>query len=289
MIDSPRISIVTPSFNQSPFLEATLRSVLDQDYPNLEYIVMDGGSTDGSVEIIRRHASRLAFWLSEKDRGQAEAILKGFAHATGDVFAWLNSDDVLAPSAVRMAAEHFKLDSSIGLVYGDRLHIDAKGNVIGVNQGPSYYPSMLRRFITIPQETAFFRKTAFEHAGGLDPNLHFALDFDLWCRLDRVTRFKHLPAFMAAYREHASSKSVVMSHEAGETASKYMDEQRTVYRKHFAKSFPRPISMKIYRLLHQFRFALERMQESYREERAELRRLSSDGAPARELMASKNL
>ena len=160
------VSIVTPSFNQARFLDATIQSVLRQDYPHIEHLVIDGRSTDGSVEIIRRHASRVALWTSEPDAGQSNAINKGFAQATGSIFAWLNSDDLLAPSAVRTAVEYLQEHPDAGSVYGDRLHIDAKGNVIGINQGPAYYPAMLAHNITLPQETCFFRREVWEQVGG---------------------------------------------------------------------------------------------------------------------------
>ena len=133
----PVVSIVTPSFNQGRFVEQTIQSVLAQDYPKIEYMVIDGGSTDGSAEIIRRYETRLAYWVSEPDRGQTCAIHKGFARATGSILAWLNSDDLLAPSAVRIAVEYLRAEAGVGLVYGDRLHIDFKGNVTGVNRMPA--------------------------------------------------------------------------------------------------------------------------------------------------------
>src|SRR4051812_14445675 len=181
--DLPLVSIVTPSFNQAPYLDETISSVRAQDYPNIEYIVMDGGSTDGSVEIIRKHEDHLASWASERDNGQTSAIMKGLERASGSILAWLNSDDLLAPSAVRIAVAALRRAPEIGVVYGDRLHIDGKGNVIGVNRMPAFYPAMFGRNITLPQETVFFRRSVYQAAGGLDPTLRFSLDFDLWVRL----------------------------------------------------------------------------------------------------------
>ena len=177
----PLVTIVTPSYNQGCFVQQTIQSVLAQDYPHIEYFVIDGGSTDDSAEIIRRYVTRLAYWVSEPDRGQTYAINKGFARATGSILAWLNSDDLLAPSAVRIAVAYLRAQADVGLVYGDRLHIDCRGNVIGVNRMPAFYAAMLARNITLPQETAFFRRDAFERAGGIDQTLHFSMDFDLWC------------------------------------------------------------------------------------------------------------
>ena len=127
----PKVSIVTPSFNQASFLEQTLRSVLEQDYPNLEYIVIDGGSTDGSVEIINKYADQLAYWQSQPDQGQTDAINQGFAHATGEILAWLNSDDLLLPGAVSAAVRALEEHPEAAMVYGDALLINAQGKTIG--------------------------------------------------------------------------------------------------------------------------------------------------------------
>lgn len=263
------ISIITPSFNQAAFLEETMFSVFRQDYAQIEYIVIDGGSTDGSEKIIKRHESKLAYWISEKDQGQTDALIKGFKRAKGEVITWLCSDDCLAPSAVRIAAEYLAADPALGLVYGDRLHIDAKGNVIGINQGPSFYGKMLRHNITIPQETAFFRRTVFEQAGGLNLEHEFAMDFDLWCRLQRVTKFKHVPAFLGSFREHPAAKSVALYEGNGPSKR----DHEAVFQKHFGRMLPGKWRTRWYRLQHKTRFFLESLGHPYREERAKLRRL----------------
>ena len=131
MTDLPLVSIVTPSYNQAAFLEETIRSVLEQDYPRVEYIIIDGGSTDGSAEIIQRYADRLAYWVSERDRGQTDAINKGFARATGSILAWLNSDDTYQPGALREAVDYLLAHPDVGMVYGDGNFIDEHGKVIG--------------------------------------------------------------------------------------------------------------------------------------------------------------
>src|SRR5215208_2659718 len=125
--NQPRVSIITPSFNQGQFLEETMHSVLEQDYPNIEYIVVDGGSADNSVEIIKKYQGQLAWWVSEKDRGHADALNKGFSHATGEILAWLNSDDVYFPNAVSQAVSFLKTNPAIGMVYGDAELIDDAG------------------------------------------------------------------------------------------------------------------------------------------------------------------
>jgi glycosyltransferase involved in cell wall biosynthesis len=262
----PRVTIVTPSFNQAPFLERTMQSVLGQDYPRIEYIIMDGGSTDGSVEIIRRYEHRLADWTSERDAGRADAINAGFGRATGSIFGWVNSDNLLAPSAVRIAVECFRRYPEAGVVYGDRLHIDALGNVIGVNRMPAYYPAMFRRNITLPQETVFFRREVFEKVGGLDASLRFALDFDLWVHMSRVTKFHHIPAFLGSYREHPLSLSA--------QADRYMAEHKLVYRRHFGRRLPGAVRMPLYRVLHKLRLLNERRSEDYRAQVRGLRELT---------------
>ncbi|MEJ5225865.1 MAG: glycosyltransferase family 2 protein, partial [Anaerolineales bacterium] len=173
----PRISIVTPSFNQARFLEATIRSVLEQDYPDLEYIIVDGGSTDGSVEIIQKYAHRLAWWVSEKDKGQTDALNKGFARATGDILAWLNSDDTYTPDALRQAAEAMRTHPQAGLIYADANYIDEQGNVIGRFPAAQTDLRRLRRgYVHIPQQAAFFRADLWRQVGPLDDSFYFAMD-----------------------------------------------------------------------------------------------------------------
>jgi len=266
-VTQPLVSIVTPSFNQAQFLEQTILSVVGQDYPNIEFIVMDGGSSDGSVEIIRRHEDRIGSWTSERDNGQTDAIRRGFERSTGEILAWLNSDDLLAPSAVRIAVDVLHRFPDAGTVYGDRLHVDAKGNVIGINRMPAFYPSMFRRNITLPQETVFFRRDSYEKAGGLDESLAFSMDFDLWVRLAKVAPVRHVPAFLGSYREHAASKSV--------TPRKYMDEHERVYAKHFGGGkLPAGLSAKWNRLQHKARLVIERnLCSEYRREVFHVREL----------------
>jgi glycosyltransferase involved in cell wall biosynthesis len=268
MIGLPTVSIVTPSFNQARFLEKTIQSVLSQDYPHIEYILIDGGSTDGSVEIVQKYSAHLACWVSEPDRGQSDAIARGFSMASGDVFAWLNSDDLLMPSAVGIAVREFTRDPSLGLVYGDRIEIDAKGNAIGVVELPSHREAMFRRNFTIPQETAFFRRHAYEAVGGVDATLHFAMDVDLWIRLARVAPMRHVPMFLGSYRRHASSKSVEMESEA--EGARHRAETESVYRKHFGRGLPSPRAMALYRLARKARCAFERASEGYRQEKSRL-------------------
>jgi glycosyltransferase involved in cell wall biosynthesis len=264
----PLVSIVTPSFNQGRFLEETLLSVQRQDYPRIEHIVVDGGSSDGTLDIIRRHERSLARWMSEPDEGQTDAIAKGFSLASGDILAWLNSDDLLMPSAVRVAVAELVGDPALGLVYGDRIEIDSRGNITNVVQLPSHRNSMFRRNFTIPQETAFFRRQAYEAAGGVDRSLHFAMDFDLWVRLAAVAPMRHVPLFLGSYRQHGTSKSVEIH--ADGAGQKYSTESEAVYRRHFGRGLPSRRMMFWYRVASKGRLVIERASRDYRRERGRL-------------------
>jgi len=205
----PLVSVVTPSFNQAAYLEDTLRSVLDQDYPRLEYIVVDGGSTDGSLEIIRRYADRLAYWTSEPDAGQTEAINKGFARARGEILAWLNSDDVYRPGAVAEAVGFLQAHPDVGMGYGDAEYIDREGKVVG--RFPARQTSLRRLrqgYVHIPQQAAFFRANLWRMVGPLDPTFYFAMDYDLWVRLAAVSRLRYHPRPWAGFRLHPDAKTL---------------------------------------------------------------------------------
>jgi glycosyltransferase involved in cell wall biosynthesis len=206
----PLVSIVTPSYNQAHFLETTIRSVLDQDYPNLEYIIIDGGSTDGSRQIIERYSSRLAWWVSERDQGQTDAINKGFAVARGEILAWLNSDDTYQPHAIKEAVAFLQAHPEVGMVYGDANLIDEAGQVIG--QFPARqtnYRRLKRGYVHIPQQASFFRASLWRQVGPLDPTFYFAMDYDLWVRLARLAPLQHTPRLWANFRLHAAGKSTV--------------------------------------------------------------------------------
>ena len=205
----PLVSIVTPSFNQALFLEETILSVLGQDYPNLEYLIVDGGSTDGSLEIIRRYADRLAWWVSEPDRGQTEAINKGFAHARGEIFAWLNSDDTYLPQAVSEAVQYLQNRPDVGLVYGDANFIDEQGRVLGKFPArQTDYRRLRRGYVHIPQQAAFFRAELWRKVGPLDASFYFAMDYDLWVRIARHAKIVYLPRLWANFRLHGSAKTI---------------------------------------------------------------------------------
>ncbi|MCK4306004.1 MAG: glycosyltransferase [Candidatus Eisenbacteria sp.] len=242
----PRVGIVTPSFNQGQFIEETIRSVLLQGYPDLEYIIVDGGSTDGSVDIIRKYEPWLAYWVSEPDRGQSQAINMGFRRSKGDILAWLNSDDLLEPLAVCMAAAYLTVHPEVGMVYGDRTIVDSTGNRISYRLSPSFYRWQLRYRSGIAQESAFFRRDLFYAVGELDESLHYSMDYDLWWRFIRRTRIHHLPVLMGGYRAHEASKSIMVArpNNTAEYVGRLRSEVLRVRRKYMGRdcnSFERKI------------------------------------------------
>jgi GT2 family glycosyltransferase len=205
----PSITIVTPSFRQARFLGRTIRSVLDQRYPVLEYVVQDGGSDDGSVEVIQEHESALARWESAPDAGQANAINLGFAGTSGEVMAYLNSDDVLLPGALAHVSRYLAEHPVVDAVYGNRVLIDEEGRKIGVWVLPPHDDDALRLIDFVPQETLFWRRSLWERCGGrLDEGLRYAIDWDLLLRFaDAGARFVRLPRFLAAFRVHGDQKT----------------------------------------------------------------------------------
>jgi glycosyltransferase involved in cell wall biosynthesis len=207
----PCIAIVTPSFNQGRFLERTLRSVLDQQYPKLEYVVQDGGSSDESLEVIRRYAPRLTSSESCADRGQAHALNLGFARTTGAIMAYLNADDILLPGTLATVGRFFAKHPEVDVVYGHRVLIDEWDREIGRWVLPPHEDLALTWNDYIPQETLFWRRSLWDAAGSsFDESFHYALDWDLLLRFRRTrAQFLRLPHFLGAFRVHASQKSVV--------------------------------------------------------------------------------
>lgn len=204
------LSIVTPSFNQAPYIEETIKSVLAQDYSGLEYIIVDGGSTDGTVDIIKKYENKISWWVSEKDKGQTDAINKGFARARGEVLAWLNSDDTYEPGALTAAANYLQEHPEVGMVYGDCNFINQHGNVIGkFDAAQTNYRLIRQGYVHIPQQTMFFRADLWRQVGPLDPSFYFAMDYDLWTRIAARAEIKYVPQTWANFRLHTSGKTIM--------------------------------------------------------------------------------
>jgi glycosyltransferase involved in cell wall biosynthesis len=217
------VSIITPSFNQAAYLEQTINSVLSQDYPRIEYIVVDGGSTDGSVDVIKKYADKLAWWVSEKDRGQADAINKGFARATGDIVAWLNSDDYYLAGTISAAVKVFEERPDVVLVYGNMLAVDEHGKTFNTLIYKQLTLEDLLCFQIIGQPAVFMRRSVLQSAGGLDFNFHFMLDHHLWIRIAQRGQILHVDQTWAAARYHPEAKNVAKAAEFGRDAFRILD------------------------------------------------------------------
>jgi glycosyltransferase involved in cell wall biosynthesis len=242
MNDVPVISVVTPSFNQGEYLEETLLSVLSQQGDFfLDYLIVDGASTDRSLQIIREFEQRIEQgewsggcrgiryrWLSEVDRGQTDALQKGFRMADGGILAWLNSDDVYLPGTLQAVAGFFRSDAETVLFYGDAHYCDATGAVVGRYPTEAFDGEKLAWFNFFCQPATFFREEAFATVGGLDPSLHFAMDYDLFIRLAQSGKTRYLPRYFAKYRLHAEAKTV-----ADDMLCRNHEEALRVVMKHF--------------------------------------------------------
>ena len=218
-----KISIITPSFNQADYLDQTIRSVLDQDYPDIEYLIADGASTDGSLGIIKEHSERLAWWVSELDAGQADAINKGFSRATGEIIAWLNSDDYYLPETLATVAELFIANPNAGIIYGDVLSVDGEGNPINVQHFAQYSIEDLMQFKIISQPGVFMRRSVLEQAGYLDLDYHFLLDHQLWLRVAQLAPMIYTPQTLAVARYHADAKNIAHAEHFGAETFKILD------------------------------------------------------------------
>jgi glycosyltransferase involved in cell wall biosynthesis len=203
----PRVSIVTPSYNQGQFLEETIRSVLLQGYPNLEYIITDGGSTDESLDIIKQYEPWLAYWASETDRGQSHAINKGFRRATGDIIAYLNSDDLYLSGAIWQAVQFLSQNEVGDIVYGDCRVIDKESQTIFNGRGRDFDLFVELCWNFVQQPTVFMRRKLLELVGYLDEDLHYAMDVDYWLRAAVKVKFSYLPIELAAFRITEGSKT----------------------------------------------------------------------------------
>jgi glycosyltransferase involved in cell wall biosynthesis len=203
----PRISIVTPSLNQARFLDETIDSVLSQGYSNLEYLVIDGGSEDGSIEIIKRYSRYLYYWVSEKDRGQTDAINKGLKLCTGDYWSFICSDDSYTPGAFRLCVEYFE-DGLTDVLYGDCNLTNENGIVTRVKYPGDFARTRLLRGNFLFQPAMFLRRWILQQHGYFDACLQYAMDYEFWLRISESAQFTHVPHVLANYRLHAASKSM---------------------------------------------------------------------------------
>ena len=227
----PLVTIVTPSYNQSRFIHATIESVLKQDYLRIEYLVMDGGSTDETVSILREYSDRLR-WVSEPDHGQAHAINKGWRQARGSILAYLNSDDVYLPGAIAQAVAALEAHPEAAAVYGEGYHVDEEGRVLERYPTESFNPDRLRETCFICQPTVFLRREAVERAGYLDELLRYCMDYDLWIRLARAGKIlSHTAHYLASTRLHADAKTLDQRGQA------HAEILRVTYR-HFGRVAP---------------------------------------------------
>lgn len=203
----PRISIVTPSYNQGQFIEETIRSVLLQGYPNLEYIIMDGGSTDESVEIIRKYETWLTYWVSRPDKGQTDAINQGFACASGEILAWLNSDDTYLPAVLQEAVNALDDHPETAMVYGKSKGTDPVGRQLQVIGWPFDWEAMLTTLNTVPQPSAFIRQQYAAQAGPLNLDYYYVMDWDYWLRLGLLGDIRFVDALWSTHKIYPAAKT----------------------------------------------------------------------------------
>ncbi len=203
----PRIGIVTPTYNMAGFLEETITSVLSQDYPNLDYVVMDGGSKDGTVEILRKYDGKIR-WCSERDNGQGDAINKGWHALSGDIFAFLNADDTYLPNALSTIAGHFKRNPGVGMIYGEAYHVDVNGKILDRYPTQPFDLQTLNNQCYVCQPAAFLLREAYANAGMIDVNMHFALDYDLWMRVAKMYGVRKVDDYLATSRMHLDNKTL---------------------------------------------------------------------------------
>jgi glycosyltransferase involved in cell wall biosynthesis len=222
---SPLVSVVTPSFNMARFLGETVESVLSQDYPNIDYLVMDGGSTDGTLELLRKYEGRLR-WISERDEGQADAVNKGFRRCKGEIFTFLNADDTYYPGAVRAAVEAFGRHPEAAVVYGDAWYTAEDGSAIRRYPVDPYDYERLGHLCYICQPASFIRSRVFAEVGGLNKELHLTLDYDLWLRISARHPMVKIARELATSRMYADNKTMSRQRETFEEVIRITREHR---------------------------------------------------------------
>ncbi len=239
----PLVTVVTPSLNQAKYLDLTIKSVLDQDYPRIEHIVVDGGSTDGTLELLENYPHLI--WVSEPDGGQADAVNKGFQQASGEILGWLNSDDLYLPGAVSKAAAHLRR-APADLVYGDYVEIDELGEELEAMRVPGFdLDFSLNVRNVIPQPATFIRRSVLDSVGMLDTSYRYAMDYEFWIRIARAgCRIDHVPEFWACFRRHSTSKSVA-------EADRFWQEARRVARSNGGRLLSKSLYLHTRQRLHE--------------------------------------
>ena len=209
MIQLPRITIVTPSFNQAEFLWETIESIIAQNYPNLEYVIVDGGSTDKSVEVIRKYEDRIDWWVSEQDRGQTEAINKGFCRATGELLCWVNADDLLLPGCLQEIASCYLNQMKPDILHGNCVYINSTGTITRMIRVPRQTQFFANRGVwSTPQPAVFYRTDLLKRVGYLDPQYRLSMDVDLWMKMTKAgAKVGYIPQYLGAFRWHETSKT----------------------------------------------------------------------------------
>jgi len=246
----PKVSIVTPSYNQAEFIEETIRSVLMQNYPDIEYIVIDGGSTDGSVDIIRKYEPWLAYWTSEPDRGQSHAINKGWRRSNGDVLAWLNSDDIYDVSAIHKVVEFFQSNDDVDMVYGDCLVIDEKGRLEGSSPTMEFsLEALVCNQWFISQPATFLRRSVLDEVGLINENLNLVMDWEFWLRIAlKGFKISYFPETLASYRKYKNAKTSALSVKSGEEKIQVLNN---IYNNHIPLTI-KPYRKKAYGYVHRW-------------------------------------
>jgi len=234
-----KFSVVTPSLNQCKYIEKNIKSVLIQDYPNFEHIIIDGGSIDGTIKILKKYPHLI--WVSERDRGQANALNKGFRKATGDIICWLNSDDLLCNNTFFVIRNFFKKNKGIDAVYGNSIVIDEKGSKkYLIKPGEFNFSKLLYRIYSyIPQPSMFFRANLLEEVGYLNEKLKYAMDYDYWIRIGLKKKIMYIDKELSMFRLHGESKTTSNSYEMFEEclalSKKYGAEKFIKYKYYYHK------------------------------------------------------